>query len=61
MRAPVARLGVRAPQAAITALGLARPDLLGAGNVRELVLEAVAGAPTLLEVTVELRDEADAV
>ena len=61
MRAPVARLGVRAPQAAITALGLARPDLLGAGNVRELVLEAVAGAPTLLEVTVELGDEADAV
>ena len=60
MRAPVARLSVRGSQATVAALELARADLVEAGNVAELVLEAVAGdSPQAPEVSVELADEAD--
>ncbi|TML39256.1 MAG: valine--tRNA ligase [Actinobacteria bacterium] len=60
MRAPVARLSVRGSQATIAALERARADLVEAGNLAELVLEAVAGdSPQAPEVSVELADEAD--
>jgi valyl-tRNA synthetase len=58
MRAPVARLRVRASEATIAVLDQAGPDLVEAGNIAELVLEpAPVDPPPAPEVTVELADE----
>ena len=59
MRAPVGRLCVRASVETVAVLDRARLDLVEAGNVAELVLEAVTTAdpPAGPEVTIELADE----
>ena len=59
MRAPVGRLCVRASEETVAVLARARLDLVEAGNVAELVLEAVTTAdpPAGPEVTIELADE----
>jgi valyl-tRNA synthetase len=59
MRAPVARVSVTAPAAHVGALELARGDLVDAGNIAALHLEAAADAELRVEVQLE-PDEAEA-
>jgi len=53
MRAPVARVSVLAPAAHVLALELARRDLVDAGNVAVLDLEAAPGAELRVQVELE--------
>ena len=59
MRAPVARVSVTAPAAHVGALELARGDLVDAGNIAALHLEAATDAELRVEVQLE-PDEAEA-
>jgi valyl-tRNA synthetase len=57
MRAPLERVVVRGPQDALDLLALARDDLVAAGRVEELVLDADPAAPELaVESAVSLRE-----